>query len=236
MIITIKKDGFYEGDDILESLGSSCHFTTFIEDNVTLEDIFDSLIKYEEEVNVLFSPYTRGFKLRPYYEELKKNPDKETDITYLDVSRYFESFEYEDDDCKITNELNQSITITGFAEEMPYNIGLSHLNNLKNLPILLDKKVMFGDKQYEMDFTLMEVIGAILYEISYHGYPEDRNSVSEDLNEIAENIDSGTEKTISMDEMLIDFYEKELERLIENEKYEKAEKVKKHIEELKKAE
>lgn len=55
------------------------------------------------------------------------------------------------------------------------------------------------------EFTLQDFIGAFLNEISFSGYPENRDIEAEKLETLCEKVDKGSEKTYSWEEVQLKF-------------------------------
>ena len=55
-----------------------------------------------------------------------------------------------------------------------------------------------------VNYTLGQVLYAILWELSWHGGPEDRDKLNKELKGMVDRINSGEEKTIPMEEVLKD--------------------------------
>lgn len=244
-LIQLKKDGIYYGKELIdnENLSLYLNYTLSIEEDVTLEELFDIINKFDsDKFNLLFNPWTRGYKFSEYYKELQKDSEDESDLIYLVVSWNTELFEYEDDDCVMQSEFSSYIDVSAETESETYGISLSSLNDLKHLKLKIDNEFEIstyedGDRHYILKSTkevsLNEFIGGILYEISFHGYSDDKDTFLEDLEETSKQIDSGEMEMFSNDEFRLSYLEENLENLIKNEKYEKAAKVQKEIDEIK---
>ena len=71
------------------------------------------------------------------------------------------------------------------------------------------------------EWILYDIIGTFLYELSFHGDPEDKENFSCELNDLKEEV--------SIEELELMRLEKELTEAIENEDYENARKLNKEI-------
>jgi hypothetical protein len=242
MIVDLRKTGFYLDGEKITFISPYLQYNLNIEENVTLEDIFDALYNLED-IEISFNPWTRGHEFEPFYNELKSVPKKENDIISLHFGWVAEVTEWENDDCEMENEMYEYVNMSGISDDGNfYGLDFTPLSELKDCTISLDSKwklvknyteTIFETKK---EFNLGDIIGTLLYEISFHGYPENREETSESLKETMDRIENGEEETISWENVQVDFLEKQLERLVEEEKYEKAEKIRKRIEELKNSE
>lgn len=241
----IKKDGFYFEDEKVDDLALHLNDDISIEEDITLENLFDILIEFEE-LDLLFKSWTRGFKFENYYEELKSDSDvKETEMLYLEVYNVAEYFSYVDDDCNTIKPYESYVSISGVSKETNYSISFTPLNSIKDLLVKVNEDYIIP-REFDEDpkrqnplfkgtkgISLYDFIGCILNEISFHGYREHKEEVMEELDDRIEKIDIGEAETISHEDFMIEILEKDLKRLIKEEKFERAEMVKKEIEELK---
>lgn len=91
-----------------------------------------------------------------------------------------------------------------------YGIELSPMNELVDLPVVANKKIEAQGKEVNANYSLLDILDAIYWEISFFGGPEEAGNMREDLSEqvkeIKESIDSGDYKKFSsVDEMLKSF-------------------------------
>ena len=95
-----------------------------------------------------------------------------------------------------------------------YALDMSSANSLSELPIKLNKKMIIYDERDERDkkfnqifletnsdFTLLDILKGVFWEISFHGSPKDRNKVVKGLEQSIKDIDSGKSKTILWEEV-----------------------------------
>lgn len=244
-LIQLKKDGLYYGKEKLDEISSYLNYAIGIAEEVTLYDLFNIILEFDiEDINLLFNGWTRGFLIEKYYKYMisEVSDDDDNELIYLDISWATDYFKYEDDDCVEQSDFSSYIDVSGSDGKDTYGISLTPINRLKDLIIRIDntfeifeykggpdiKSIFKSDKE----ISLYEFIGGILYEISFHGYPDDKNEIIKSLEETKDLIDSGDMEMISQDSFTLKFLKKDLARLIKDEKYEKAAKVKKEIEEL----
>lgn len=238
MIVNVKQDGFYYENEKIDDLRLYLQNDIEIDEKVTIEDIFDYLMSIED-IDEVFSHWTRGFKLKPFYDEMKE--DNDSNFISIVLSWVPEIFEWEDDDCNKQSEFTEYVSVSGICGDgQKYGISLTSMSDLKDCSITLNNTWKLT-KNYsdvitvaQKPFSLEDVIGGFLYEITFHGYPDSKKEVIDHLDAISERIESGEEEMIPHEKVRIGLLEKKLERLIENEKYEKAEKVKNEIIELSK--
>jgi hypothetical protein len=223
-----------------------------IDKDFAVEDLMTILKENETDVDNLFQAYTRGFLLNPFFEEMQLPVLKEEKSK---ITKLIFSWSGEVDNVKEFGKpkfaISDYVHISGKVanDKQSYSLSFTHLNELKKATFKLDKKIKFshtdfGEKWDENRktitknffngiklFTLQDVIGAFLNEISFFGYPVDKDEVADDLDERYSNKDSG--KSYSMEEVCLKFALKSL-KIIEGKKLTKKnilrlEKLKKEI-------
>lgn len=259
--ILIRKKGFFTKEDsgkikrINKPLSYYLRHNPKLQRNFTIEDLFNLLIKYEDEVNMLFLSYSRGFEIRPYYEELKNECQKNENSDYIEI-------------CWRTDVCEKELTIYPHIHEigkdkMGYSLMCSSVSDFKHLVIKLDNRIHVMKhiipKRWEKDkktrkknifkgtqaFTFQDFIGVFLYEITWSGYPENRNERSDELDEIIKNIEDDDfdeddfdieEDNISWDKFQLKWKEDELEALLKKKRpsQKKIAEINKEIEWIKK--
>ena len=203
-----------------------------IEKGFTLGDLMEILKQNEVAVDLLFMAYTRGFVLGAYYQEmqlesLKQDKSKIAEIEFgwrtdIENTKEFGKPKY---------ELSEYVNITGRVKDETTNYSLSFvsLNELKDATITLNKNIHYnyydlGDKWDEdrkivdktffkgiRNFTLRDIIGAFLNEITFYGYPEQADEMASDLEKRSKNFKN--KKTFRIEELQLDMAKKHFERI-----------------------
>lgn len=224
-------------------------------ETITFGDFFNALMEYEKDIDFLFESYTKGFYLKPFYDEMCDAPSDDTplglNIDYVIVSWGTDYYEYEDDDLNIVKDFSMFVNIS-CVDNSPSGCGessfsLCKLSDLKDVRIVLNNNhqtthfVVDAEKNTggyikifdaNTDMTLQNFIGGILHEMTFFGSPQHK---IEFLNEMKTEMDTVNEQKdkITDDKFQLQWLEQDLIRLSNEEKYEKAAKVKKKIDELK---
>jgi hypothetical protein len=168
-------------------------------DGWTLEDIFDLVYPLKEIWSGL-----AWCDFEAFYSELKSDitmlkPDDIEHISKIDYIKIYRVLELDDD-----GFVTESFHMSGIGKEDRYAMGYSPLNSIKNLKIVASDDFEIN-KLYSMDpplfkakkpLCLLEIIWAILWEISFHGAPGDRDEFVEELGRRVESIKDGTAKLI----------------------------------------
>lgn len=233
-IIFVRKNGFFVKDDdgkmvrIDKPLSYYLRHTPKLQRNFTVEDLLNILMKYEDEVNMLFLSYSRGFELRPYYEESLKEYEENENSDYIEL-------------CWATDVFEKELTIYPHIHEMGkdkmgYSLMCSSVAEFKKLVIKFDEKIHIFKhiipKRWEKDkgvrkknifkgvkeFTFQDFVGTFLYEITWSGYPQERDKRAAELDERAKEVEEidwdEVEEDTSWDEFQLKWKEEELEALL----------------------
>jgi len=236
--------------DFLYYLSDTVEFS----ENLTFERFFKLIIQHKEILNVVFHRALGGYKIENFIQDFEGTPEKDNSDFDLTISISTDYYINKDG-----NEFSYYYDFGGYGvcdcikEKDPYGISvsMSKLKNIKKKILKLDDKISVHklvknnykcivDAINSGGFKLFDVIYAVLFEISFHGTPEDREIVSDDLKESVEGLEvameNGTldELTVPVEEVILNVREKEMEKAIREENYERAGELKKEIEILKK--
>ena len=221
---------------------------THVEEGLTVHDFLMILNEHKEEINEHFVSYTNGFKLGPYIEDLK-NETTGSKLDKLVFKWYSEITKKENDELEPYTEYYDRVDVVGKkkGDEENYGVSFSSMGDLADAEVQLKKDyyICFNNhihEEFSIDpywmeihekaFKLIDVIGSFLKEITFNGYPDNRE---ERINDINERIDDTSERTSFLsEELTLEMEEEKMQRFIEEEKFEKANKTQKRIDELKK--
>lgn len=164
------------------------------EEDLTFKDFYNHLLSKKDIVNELFRSSTNGVKIEEFSEEIISPyiKDKDDDMDRVQVSWNIETGH---DKLHIRNEfLGVKKGTSGNIENgvaTTYSIDFTPLNKYGHLPfcvntnfIIVDYKRKGPNRQIlkaNKDFTLFEVIDAVLQTITYNGTIEARNKSFEEL-------------------------------------------------------
>ena len=203
-----------------------------IDKGFTVGDLMQILKQNENAVDLIFMSHTKGFSLSPYYQEmelasLKQDKSKITTIEFgwrTDISNTKEVG-------KPKYELSEYVNIIGRIdnEKTNYSLSFVSLNELKDAVIKLDKNIHYnhydlGDLWDEnrktvektffkgiRNFTLQDIIGAFLNEITFYGYPEQADEVASDLEKTSKNYKN--QKTFRIEELQLEMAKKSFDSI-----------------------
>lgn len=246
----------YKSDHVDSLLPHLLDEVTEVEDGVTVGDLLNILSHYKKEINENLISYTGGIQIDPFIEENNKEEgsDPSFKVDHVVFKRHGELTKEEDDDLEPLKEYVERIDVFGIkgGDDTQYGISFSPMNELSNALISLDESYyihyfnsIYEEKSFDPNwmkidkrpFSLIDIIGSFLWEITFNGYPDNREERIKEIDKdhkLENNEDPKLEYDgFIIEEMQIDIQERKLEKLIDNEQYEKAEKVRNRIEELK---
>lgn len=202
-------------DEPIDSIASYLTHPVEIDEDFTLEDLFKLLEKERELVDIIFMANLGGHSFDLYLEDMKKEvPNNiDVDIKHLEVYWVAEHFVFEG-----VEDLNIYADFHGYGDwpktdkEEAYKGGIaiefSPLHSIKNYPIKLNREFKIYQHKTEpekepnrgkvildtiREFNLYEVIGTILYEVSFMGDPGERDGALNDLLEMKQELDEAIE-------------------------------------------
>lgn len=194
------EEGKYVYEDVKDlavHLGSYVEF----EGKVTFERIFDLIIENKDLYNLVFHSQMGGYAIEAFIDDYngaeKEGPGE---LEFLEIYFSGDHTTYNDDSTDI--HYNASFHGWGkWSEEYtpgshhgPIGIGFSSIADYRKLELKLAEEAEFGiapkivnDKRDYISYkgktayTWYDIVGAILYEISWYGTPDKRNQSKDEL-------------------------------------------------------
>ena len=189
-----------------------------IAEGVTLRDIMTAVDK-DEELKTIIGPYSWCWHIDEFNAEValpRVDKEDEDPLTQIEISRYGEIL---DGKLEISDHLGANSKSGTY-----YGISYTPLNQLADLPVVLITKVPFSVhfgrhsscndpffKQFEKDslieplftvethYSLLEVLDAIYWDISFAGGPEEKVEFMAMLNDRVDEINEHPEWLIPFD-------------------------------------
>ena len=175
-----------------------------IAEGVTLRDIM-AAVDQSEELKLTIGEYSWCWDIDKFQEEVLLPDDKTDDdpLTQIEISRYGEIW---DDRLEISDHFGANSQSGTY-----YGISYTPLNRLADLPVVLITKMDFhryNKHDHSSDtkiftvnthFSLLEVLDAIYWDISFAGGPEEKVEFLEMLGERAEEAQTHPERLIPFD-------------------------------------
>lgn len=178
-------------NSFLECLRESCT----IDDGVTLNDIFNA-VEADPPLKEFIAQYS-WCPVDEFHAEVSKLAADKSDLHCINISAYFEFDQHEGRvtiDCGGEGEPDEHGTKS-------YAIGFTPVSEIAHLPIRLSPEIeirkdheVIGRAPYA--YSLLEVLDAIYFEISFYGGPESRDSKAAELRETMRKIESGEVKLV----------------------------------------
>lgn len=208
MLYLTKNKIFHNEQEVKSFIPYLCEFVE-LEENFTLEYLFNFIEKDSELINIIFASNLGRFSLQPFIDEIKKEPTEkgDDDLKNIILHRSAEIDNYEDNDYpSIEDSIDVSSESKNELKHINYGIEYVPLNNLKHLPLKLNKIFQIYDMtkdkkediillEAEREYTIYEVVGEILYELSFAGEPEYRDEqfkiIKEEVKKTKEKIRKG---------------------------------------------
>lgn len=170
----------------LEVLRCACH----IDADVTLGDIFNAVAQDPQLAG--FLERWSGCEVEAFHTEALKRASEQSDLTCIQIVKYFEWDEW---------EAQEIIDVSGIGEadehgNTHYGIDFTPVNELVHLPVQLEPQMKIYKEHKELaqapcTFTLLDVLGEIYWEISFHGSPENRDERGAELRERVREVKEG---------------------------------------------
>lgn len=174
-----------------------------IQKGVVLRDIFLILKKNLEIYDLFFGNWCKEI----VEEGLKKTKKKESGIDFLELYWMLYSEEIYTKEKLLTGNIIPQFHGIGRARKnedfykkgdiINWGVSLSKANELAHLPLKFNKKIQIADLEqrdpmdveaYDLQYSLMHVMYAIIWELSFHGGPEKREAFSSQLRESVKSI------------------------------------------------
>jgi hypothetical protein len=178
-----------------------------IGEDVTLLDLFRVVSQYKA-LTVFLSQYSWCRHIEAYHAQAEEPTinasDSETELSYLEI---FWATQYNSYKNKTWLDINSELHAFGPAPQtkdygdlagkiISWSVSCSSMAEIACLPIKLNTKVLFANHttkgepvlESTREFTLLEVLDAIYWDISWHGDPQQKNEFRDFLKESVENI------------------------------------------------
>lgn len=153
--------------------------------NVTLLDVFRLVDKHLSLKNFISKSFSCNY-IDGYHAEAEKPSTIRTGLKYLEISWGVDIH---------NNKLDIDSVILSVNEEgLEYDITLLPLNEISRLPLRLSEEIVIGKEKYNREFSLLEVLYAIYWEISFVGSIHNRNQITKILADTVSNIESSNLK------------------------------------------
>tara|TARA_R110000824_G_scaffold113599_5_gene263364 strand:- start:3029 stop:3763 length:735 start_codon:yes stop_codon:yes gene_type:complete len=225
----ILEDKFTEKKEKISTLRHYLDCPVIIEEGLLFETFFNHILNEKDFFNNIFKETMESSSLDNFIEEWNNPVDNlNSDIKLIKAYKVFDYIELPENESFV--DIRIDFDGEGESGEI-YNIEFIPLNVLKKIPFVLSENMSIhrtvsnlkGEELFfkGRSFTLLfELIGSILYVITIHNTPEERDSAKKKFTHIIN------------DSNIIDILEKQKEESIENQNYEEASQIKKILDRL----
>jgi len=176
-----------------------------IEEGVTLKQIMN-VVANNEALSAIVSVYSDINSIDDWHKEVNRKAKKDDELAYIEI---FRSGQIWKKDIQIWLEWLGVRKRKSKTEGKQVSLSYVELCNIAHVPVKLNTKFkIWGPNQkkedkpvidYTSNFTLLEVLHPIYYDIGFHGSPKDRNSIKGEMNATVKRIFSGEEELFEMD-------------------------------------
>ncbi|MFW6219344.1 MAG: hypothetical protein ACOC33_00620 [bacterium] len=195
------KEEHVESQDISNNMYYYLQDECYLDDNVTLKDIFILLQKNMELSKIIINNHIEDFITEAFINEKPYNKDE---IEYLELSK---SVDWDDASsliyCHFSGvgfKLKEDHDGLKKGSRQKYCIGLSPINHYINFPVKLNTEILLIDFPYKdlislrneynsHMYTLFDILYYPIYEISFYGPPKERDNFIKKVNNNMKEID-----------------------------------------------
>ena len=161
-----------------------------IAEDTKLIDIFNTVENYQSLKKVI-SFYSWCSSINEFHVQAQEpTSNSATKIEYLEIYTHHCSYQQK------LIDLEVDIGFHGIGKNMSYSVSCTPMYEIAHLPVKLKKEVVFwGLNKQKMDattcYSLLEVLDAIYFDISFYGNPEQNQEFLEELKQRVDDINSG---------------------------------------------
>ncbi len=182
-------------DDIYLEPHPAIHINHYceIEEGVTLKQIMN-VVANDPPLSLIVSMYSDVQDIEGFHKELNSKKKTDTKLSHIEIYRSGQIYK------KDLSVWTDWIGILKKKGKYGKEVGLSYvpLYKMANLPVKLktDFKVWSMNEikpekpaiDYKTSFTLLEILHAIYYDISFHGGPKEREAIKKEMAETVDKI------------------------------------------------
>jgi len=246
MVVTFTKKGLIDDAGFLiDDIAFNLNNEVLVDPGVVLHDIFNYIEKNQNIIETIFKSFSSGVSLSSFLREIKKEKHHIAPINFINFNWTCDIWQYSDQESENKTDYIDYPLVSGVdKDDNYYSISLMPLSELKDCPVFIDTKYEIfkikngknADKILSSNkyFTLYEFLGCLIQSITLYGDVVDRENSVKEITHIENKIDNPSQNEVKENaETILNFLEEELERLVEEEKFEKAQQVKEQIQQIK---
>jgi len=194
-----KKEGSYKTREISHLSPHVLHENgCSLEDGLTLRNIFEYMSKDISAWGVYIGNWCEEFVT----EGLKESEHIEKELEYLELYWSYQISEYKNEEPRCEFGYRMDFHGKGIPDEhggQNYSLTFSPVNELANLPVKVNTEVNLCETDYinykdkktilgKQSPTLFQIIYGIIWELSFHGGPSQRDTQKEELMTIVKDL------------------------------------------------
>jgi len=200
---TLTKEGLFSDDGMVDDPFRALMDVCDIEDGLTLQDIFN-FVEKDESLKDFIGPYS-WCHIDDFHYAAKFPKERGTSLRNLLISKSVSINTRKYPDLEFSPDFHgegpiEPDQLKDYGENPPdiitYGVSFTPMANIVDLPIKLEKEVKVFENYKEIgkayvECTLLEILDAIYWEISFHGSPEEAEEMFDDLKGRVDEIKSG---------------------------------------------
>jgi hypothetical protein len=192
-------------EEILGNLRTTCE----IDEDVTLGRIFE-IVSSDPVLKVVMKAYSWCSDIDGFHAAAKLPPTERKDVkpeevlTHIEISKVCDVHDPHKSETKGDFQYWEHMAGVSANGER-WAIGCLPMGDIQHLPVKLNTDIVirknFADALWEgrTHFTLLEVLDAIYFDISFYGGPEENKKFLNDLLEMSNDIEEGLAGNLSLD-------------------------------------
>lgn len=163
-----------------------------LDKGITVLDIFNIVDQYKL-LKIFCSQYSWCRAIDGFHKQAKETGEKNSEnIDYLEIGWVCDFYK---------GEISLNTDFIGIGKTDRYSVSCSPSYVYANLPIVINKQLELNGVKLKRDFTLLDILDAIYFDISFYGGPKEIENFVAEMNCRLEEIKSGKAKTIPLDEV-----------------------------------
>ncbi|MFN8442695.1 MAG: hypothetical protein U0175_18110 [Caldilineaceae bacterium] len=177
----VANEGRYVEKDVTEQAPHYLFYTCWLDDDILLRDVFLLLKQHLDIFRIVISEWVSEIVAEGLHQPVAQGAD----ISYLEL---YWMFDYYESEKQLMGNLFPEFHGVGDVDQIPYSVALTPTNELADLPLRLCRtlRIWNEDKQelreYEgPEFSLGHILRGILWEMTWHGFPERRDAFKNSL-------------------------------------------------------
>jgi hypothetical protein len=213
-LMTVKWNGEKRKDEVYPAKHPILHINDICEfdKGVTLKAIMN-LVASDELLTKIVAIYSSVNHIEDFHKEInQKCSNKDKDVDYLEIYRSGEIFDGELSTWTDWHGVNtkEKCDYCGKKEWPDHGHYISYsytpTYEVANIPIKLNERLIIRENYNKVvldvnqKMTLLEILHAIYYDISFHGGPKDRDKFLKEMNKQAKDIKKNSKPKMGMPE------------------------------------